>query len=81
MPAPDRAERQNVISLAEYRQRMSPADAGPPPPAPCPVAARRPAAMAFVEAIGTPGASLNTINAERARLGIDGHGFSFQNAA
>jgi hypothetical protein len=76
------AEEKNIISLAEYRQRVFPADLGPPPPSPCPAAARRPAAMLFTEAIGRRGASLSTIEAEPASLGaMHGKVFSLKNAA
>ena len=76
------AERQNVISLAEYRQRVFPPHMGPPPPAPCPAAARRPAAMLFIDVVARPGAALNIIEAECAsRDGINDNHFGFQSAA
>jgi hypothetical protein len=76
------AERQNVISLAEYRQRVLSAHMGPPPPAPCPAAARRPAAMLFTDVVAKPGASLNIIAAERAsRAEVHDRDFSAQSAA
>ena len=53
------AEWRNVISLAEYRQRISCVDGERPPPSPCPAAARRPAQPISIEAIGKPGARFN----------------------
>jgi hypothetical protein len=81
MPASIRAERQNVISLAEHRQPVSPADKGPPPPAPYPAAARRPAAMLFTNAIARPDALPNTFKAEPASYDATRGQFQLQNAA
>ena len=81
MPAPAHAEKQNVISLAEHRQRVFPVDTGPPPPAPCPAAARRPATMLFIDAIGCPSTSLNTIKAAPASFDTTHENDSFRNAA
>jgi hypothetical protein len=76
------AEKQTVISLAEYRQRVCPAHGEPPPPAPCPAAAPRPTAMLFIDVVARRGASLNLIEAERAiRDEIHDNEFNFQSAA